>query len=182
MKYAHYDKDTGKLKGFYDKTIHKIIPKPYIEISDEEWHEALSKNYNYVDTKQKKLGYKDFSSIEDIKKQLKRKIEGIYKNKLYQPVEFVVNNKTYTFQADKEAQDTLSKVITTADENFEIDWLDIDNNFVHMTLTDLKKLAQSILIRGQKLFKKKVILKKQVDKCKSKEELSQIDIEREFNE
>ena len=55
MKYAHYDKDTKRLLGYYDDEIHNDIPTPNIEISDEEWREALNKNANSVDVKNQKL-------------------------------------------------------------------------------------------------------------------------------
>ena len=55
MKYAHYDKNTKELLGFYDDEIHKNIPESNIEISDEEWREALNKNANSVDVKNQKL-------------------------------------------------------------------------------------------------------------------------------
>ena len=55
MKYAHYDKDTKRLLGYYDDEIHNDIPEPNIEISDEEWREALNKNANSVDVKNQKL-------------------------------------------------------------------------------------------------------------------------------
>lgn len=55
MKYAHYDKNTKELLGFYDDEIHKNIPESNIEILDEEWREALNKNANSVDVKNQKL-------------------------------------------------------------------------------------------------------------------------------
>ncbi|WP_181001663.1 hypothetical protein [Campylobacter concisus] len=55
MKYAHYDKDTKRLLGYYDDEIHNDIPEPNIEISDEEWREGLNKNANSVDVKNQKL-------------------------------------------------------------------------------------------------------------------------------
>lgn len=55
MKYAHYDKDTKRLLGYYADEIHNDIPTPNIEISDEEWREALNKNANSVDVKNQKL-------------------------------------------------------------------------------------------------------------------------------
>ena len=55
MKYAHYDKNTKRLLGYYDDEIHNDIPEPNIEISDEEWREALNKNANSVDVKNQKL-------------------------------------------------------------------------------------------------------------------------------
>lgn len=48
MKYAHYDKDTKKLLGYYDSEIHENIPEPNIEISDEEWQKALEISANFI--------------------------------------------------------------------------------------------------------------------------------------
>lgn len=55
MKYAHYDKDTKRLLGYYDDEIHNDIPEPNIEISDEDWAKALNENANSVDVKNQKL-------------------------------------------------------------------------------------------------------------------------------
>lgn len=55
MKYAHYDKDTKRLLGYYDDEIHNDIPEPNIEISNEDWAKALNKNANSVDVKNQKL-------------------------------------------------------------------------------------------------------------------------------
>lgn len=48
MKYAHYDKDTKRLLGFYDDEIHESIPEPNIKISDEAWQEALAIGANTI--------------------------------------------------------------------------------------------------------------------------------------
>ena len=46
MKYAHLEKDTNKLLGWYSDDIHDIIPTPNIEVSDEVWQEAININAN----------------------------------------------------------------------------------------------------------------------------------------
>lgn len=52
MKYAHLEKNTNKLLGWYADDIHDIIPTPNIEVSDEVWHEAIDINANcYEDGK-----------------------------------------------------------------------------------------------------------------------------------
>lgn len=48
MKYAHYDKDTKRLLGFYDDEIHEKIPESNIKISDEAWQEALAIGANTI--------------------------------------------------------------------------------------------------------------------------------------
>jgi len=60
MKYAHYNKTNGKLLGWYDKKIHKSIPKPNIGIRNEDWKIALNNEYNFVDAEAKRLSFKDF--------------------------------------------------------------------------------------------------------------------------
>jgi hypothetical protein len=104
------------------------------------------------------------------KQELKQRVEKIYQESIQKPIEYNGN----VFQADEKSQDILTKVITSASSDFEIDWLDIDNNLVHMTLNDLKGLANNILIRGQEEFVKKVELKKQIDDCSTIEELNSI--------
>lgn len=42
-----YNND-GEYTGFYTKEIHKNIPQPNIELSEEEWQQALSKNYKVI--------------------------------------------------------------------------------------------------------------------------------------
>jgi len=42
MKYAHYNQETGEILGFYSKNIHEIIPEPAIELTEEEWQNALN--------------------------------------------------------------------------------------------------------------------------------------------
>ena len=47
MKYAHID-NNNKLLGWYDKDIHSEIPEPNIEVSEEQWQEALNKSANKI--------------------------------------------------------------------------------------------------------------------------------------
>ncbi len=64
MKYAHIEKNTNKVLGWYDKSINKNIPNPNIEVEDEVWQEALSINANcYEDGK---FIVKDFRTVEEI--------------------------------------------------------------------------------------------------------------------
>lgn len=37
MKYLAYITDTGKFNGWYDDQIHKVIPEPHIEVSEEDY-------------------------------------------------------------------------------------------------------------------------------------------------
>ncbi len=43
--------ENGEYTGFYVEEIHNIIPKPNIELTEEEWQQALSKNYKVIEGK-----------------------------------------------------------------------------------------------------------------------------------
>lgn len=67
MKYAHINKN-GQLKGWYDSNIHASIPTPNIEVSDENWQNAINNNHNKVNTDGTTENY-DFRTVEEIAKQ-----------------------------------------------------------------------------------------------------------------
>ena len=67
MKYAHLEKDTNKLLGWYDDSIHSDIPTPNIEVSDEVWQEAININANCYE--KGKFIVKDFRTAEEIRKE-----------------------------------------------------------------------------------------------------------------
>jgi len=48
MKYAYIEKDTNKLLGWYDDTIHNDIPTPNIEVTDDQWQNAINSNHNKI--------------------------------------------------------------------------------------------------------------------------------------
>lgn len=39
----------GDYTGFYVEGIHENIPEPHIELTEEEWQQALSKNYKVIE-------------------------------------------------------------------------------------------------------------------------------------
>ena len=46
-KYAHINSD-NILQGWYDKNIHSSIPTPNIEVTDEQWLNALNNMHNKI--------------------------------------------------------------------------------------------------------------------------------------
>ncbi|GAA6764909.1 hypothetical protein AAFH68_08430 [Flavobacterium sp. CGRL1] len=50
MYKGSYSED-GTYTGFYVEGIHENIPQPNIELTEDEWHQALSKNYKVVNGK-----------------------------------------------------------------------------------------------------------------------------------
>lgn len=67
MKYAHINKN-GQLKGWYDSNIHASIPTPNIEVSDENWQNAINNNHNKVNADGTTELF-DFRTVEEIAKQ-----------------------------------------------------------------------------------------------------------------
>ena len=49
MKYAHID-ENNKLLGFYDNEIHSEIPEPKIQLTEEQWKNALDNNHNKINS------------------------------------------------------------------------------------------------------------------------------------
>lgn len=43
--------ENGEYTGFYVEEIHENIPQPNIELTEEEWQQALSKNYKVIEGK-----------------------------------------------------------------------------------------------------------------------------------
>jgi hypothetical protein len=83
-KYVHYDTDTQKILGWYDKKIHTLIPTPNIEVSEEVWQEALNINANFYENGE--FIVKDFRTdveiedtrVQQIKSKCKQAIEAVY--------------------------------------------------------------------------------------------------------
>lgn len=67
MKYAHLEKDTNKLLGWYDASIHLEIPAPNIEVTEEVWQNAININANCYENG--KFIVKDFRTEEEIAQQ-----------------------------------------------------------------------------------------------------------------
>lgn len=68
MKYAHIE-ENGKILGWYDDTIHTLIPSPTIEISEEQWSIAVNDCHNKANNDGTTEKY-DFRSIDEIEAQI----------------------------------------------------------------------------------------------------------------
>ena len=110
MKIANYSKTDGKLLGWYSPEINGIyvpevpavldmdgnvktkaipayydtssIPKPNIEVSEEEWQIALDNAYNYVDATTGILSFKDFRTETEVLEQQVQVINNAIQNHL----------------------------------------------------------------------------------------------------
>ena len=77
MKYAHYDKKTNEILGYYDDEIHNTIPTPNFEISNDAWQKALSENANIADAKNQKLVRVEVEQEKDELAELNKAIKEV---------------------------------------------------------------------------------------------------------
>ncbi len=80
MKYAHYDETTTKILGWYDKDIHKTIPKPNIEVTNSVWEKALDVGANAVEGDA--LIVKDFRTPSEIEEDKLKSIQNAIQSTL----------------------------------------------------------------------------------------------------
>ena len=148
MKTAHYDKTSGKIRGWYDKDMHKIIPTPNAEVSDKEWQNAINENANFYDEKTKTFKVKDFSTFKERVgiKILKLKEEYRKANS------FDISYVNTTFQADKSSIDTISSILAGGAVPPNFYFLDTLNKKVPMTFKQLQGLNLAIISRKQANF------------------------------
>lgn len=66
MRYANIDNtDNNKLLGWYNSSIHSVIPTPNIAVTEEQWRTAIANNYNKINSDGSGEVY-DFSTAEEI--------------------------------------------------------------------------------------------------------------------
>ena len=49
MKYAHID-ENNQLLGFYDNEVNSEIPEPKIQLTEEQWQNALDNGHNKINS------------------------------------------------------------------------------------------------------------------------------------
>ena len=142
MKYAHIiDKN---LKGWYTSEIHSEIPTPNIEVTEEEWQEALRINANYYDGKVFSYKAPILTTEEIIKKEALE---------LKSAKELALNSITVTtkngntFDGNETARGNMTSAILSAEVigKTEDTWKLADNTSAVITISELKEaLALSI--------------------------------------
>lgn len=88
MKYGYIEKETNKLLGWYDDSIHKNIPIPKIPVTDDEHSEYIKLNVNYYNKETKKFEVKDFKTNEEIKQEFEFQFRKQRDNLLIKVVDF----------------------------------------------------------------------------------------------
>ena len=118
MKYAHLEKDTNKILGWYGDDIHSVIPTPNIEVTDKVWQEAININANCY--KNGEFIAKDFRTAEEIEAQriqvIKSKAQSLIISKYSLEKQSSANLGIYGEEYLQEMKDYISNIIRVSNE------------------------------------------------------------------
>ena len=167
MKIVHYDTDTQKVLGWYDKSIHKNIPIPNVEVSDEDWQKAIDTNANYVDVKNKTVSFKDFRTLEEIKTSKISEINGKCKQEIVSGFASSALGSEYIYQSEPVDQiNLMGAVIAGEDSVFKCGKTNSDGivtwDYIKHTIDQLKQVLADGKIHKLALLEKANKLKIEV--------------------
>lgn len=156
MKYAHIIET--KLHGWYDDTIHLEIPEPKVEVTEDQWQEAISINANCYENGE--FIVKDFRSNEEIELAKIERIKSDLKSAKKLALDnIVVDVDGKLFDGNETARLNIMSAIQ-ASELFglaETGWKLADNSSTLVTLDELKTaLALSIQEVGRIVMVSKI--------------------------
>ena len=120
MKYAYYNNDTGQLIGFYDDEIHESIPEPNIELTDEQWQEAVDNHYNFVDVDSGTISTQDFRTLDQVKTSQKALINSAAHNEIIAGFSSDALGDAYMYQSEETDQlNLIGMVMAGTDDYFK---------------------------------------------------------------
>ena len=118
MKYAHIEKNSNKLLGWYSDETHSEIPTPNIEVTDEVWQEALNINANWYENG--KFIVKDFRTDDEIEKSRVQSINSYTQTFIYskypQPKQSSANLGVYDEDYKKEMVTFIKRIVDLSNE------------------------------------------------------------------
>lgn len=121
MKYAHLEKETNKIQGWYDSEIHTEIPTPNIEVTEKVWQEAININANCYENG--KFIVKDFRTDTEIEEARVQNInsytQSFITNKYPLEKQSSANLGIYGDEYKKEMISFISNCITLSNEAIE---------------------------------------------------------------
>ena len=158
MKYVKYDINTGKILGYYSKEIHDTIPENTIEITDEQWRNALKNSYNHIDITTKEMSKKDFRTSDEIKKIKLKKLKS-ERNKQVENI-IVTLSSGEKLNGDELSQTRLNRAYTNLNDDEEIDWISADDNIVKLNKDKIREALRKSGTLQTEIF---IAYKKQVD-------------------
>jgi len=179
MKIVHYDTDTQKVLGWYDKSINKNIPTPNMEVSDENWQKAIDANANYVDVKNKTVSFKDFRTLDDFKKSKTDKINLACAKEITSNFNSDALGDTHIYQSEQTDQLNLIGVVTAGqDDYFKCGVTDANGNvtwnYEKHTIAQLQQVLKDGKAVAQTLLQKANTLKQQVAEATTVEDVEAV--------
>lgn len=174
MKYVNYDKRSNEILGYYDRDIHKIIPEPNIEVSDELWLKALGISATHIDPKTKEFSQKIIEPpIEQLREakmaELTKWTHDMGDSCKINLKDFGLINGGYRYLLNVEAMiDTFDSLEIRAFRMYDNTMKKIGGQ------EELKRIKKAIQIGGQKLHVLKWGYELKIEKAKNKKELDAI--------
>lgn len=174
MKYAKYDKKSNEILGYYDSEIHKNIPTPNVEISEEQWTKALEMGATHIDPKTLELSIKiEEPPIEQLREakaaELAAWTSSMGDSCKINLKDFGVINGGYRYLLNVEAMiDTFDSLEIRAFRMYDGSMKKINGQ------EELKRIKKAIQIGGQKLHSLKWLYEAKIEKAKNKKELDAI--------
>ena len=174
MKYVNYDKKSNGILGYYDSEIHKNIPSPNIEITNELWLKALDMGATHIDPKTLEANIKiEEPPIEQLREaktaELARWTHSMGDSCKINLKDFGLINGGYRYLLNVEAMiDTFDSLEIRAFRMYDNSMKKINGQ------EELKRIKKAIQLGGQKLHVLKWGYEAKIAKAKNKKELDAI--------
>lgn len=137
MKYAFIDNTNNKLLGWYDDTIHSVIPTPNIQLTDIQYDEAIAGRYNKINANGTGEVF-DFRTPEQI---FQAEYNAWKTGRSIAVDNIVVTYNGVDYQGDEVSQGRLSRaILALPDDTTTLSWVALDNTEHALTRVDMKMM------------------------------------------
>ena len=123
------------------------IPKPNIQVTDEQWQEAINNNYNYVNVEDKTLSFKDFRTFEELQIQKRNEIRSAYQKAADDPV--IAIDITWNGGMDSAMKLDGAKRLAELCGQDHVTFYDVDNIAHSLTMGQADELIKEVGIAFQ---------------------------------
>lgn len=178
MYLAHYDDKTGCILGFYIPGMHRDIPVPTMEITNEQHvdffargqrHKVVNKVWTYVEPAAPSIDVLKEQAWQEVKakRDALEQAGAPYLNKVLDSDEKSVTRITVAVQAAQAA-------IASNTVNFALNWTMQDNTVVTLTAAQVCGMAVALAAHSDALHKTARDLRTKIEAATSAEELAAI--------